>query len=160
MRGTPQSEYVETFIHSKQLKSLEFSMKMNSSLEKFLVLLLLSNSGLQFLKISFFNSLIVTNTFFQELMSSKLKGLDVSDAISVRDPDTCVSCFSTPNTVLRNLLVCTDRLHEVIQSCFLQSFQNLHHLELSDVTHCELQSIFKYQVMILTLYFSLKMTRL
>lgn len=155
MRGTPQLEYVETFIHSKQLKSLEFFMKMDCSLENLLLLFLRSNPKLQLLKISFFNTIIVTNLFFQELISSSLKSLYVEDFISVEDPDTCASCFSIPNAVLRNVSLVTKRLNAaVIQRYFLQACPNLHHLRISYITHSDLQLIFKYQVMILSSCFS------
>lgn len=149
MRGNPQAEYVEALIRSKQLKSLELSMDMGSSAEK-LLLLLLSNRDLQFLKISVFNRLIVTETFLHQLTSSSLKSLIIMDDISVRDPDVCVSRSSTPNTVLRNLFLTSYNLHEHIRPWFLLTYQNLHHLGLSKITNSELESIFSNQVIILT----------
>lgn len=163
MRGVPQSESMETFVHLNNLKSLEFYMKIDprptydlkydSSLENVLLQLLHSNSDLKFLKISFFETLVITDAFFQELMTSSLKSLEIADFILIppENVESCRSYFSKRNTVLRNLAL--SDLMQIPPSSYVVAFPNLHHLKITKVDYYGLKQIFTCLVNILFYFY-------
>lgn len=159
MGSTLKQEDIENFLHYKPLKSLVFSRWVSQepiSLES-----LLSNSSLEHLEVwAPIDSSVAIKPLYEKLMSSGLRSCKIvmKNSILMQDTDSCGSHFLVENkpTALPSLSV---RIHrsgpwktqgEMMQ--FLQYFQNLRHLLIDDISFNELQSLLKYQVIVLLLY--------
>lgn len=158
-RNTATIEDIGTFLYSKQLKSLEFSIDMSDlDLTYFLSQLLHSCSKLQFLKVYLpCTSFTATKPFYDQLISSSLKSIVVTVGdICIEDYFADYLSIQNNSMVLPSLSVCFGSgypLENILP--LLQYYQSLHHFEVDSVSYDVLQCLLKCQVQMFAHIFSI-----